>query len=922
MATSQEINAIKTLAQINVDRSKELVTQSDDLTEPYFIGLNKNKSPKSDQVVFAKQQSAVELQIQSNEQSILDIQQVVTDGSANYQVLNLRQQNRDLAEAKDKIEDARSLAGDDTITSQFSIGEVIDEEKEARKENATVQTPPIENVPTANTPVTSNANETIADNDGNDINFQTSDDQGAISNDNASGSTGQGTSTGDRTSDDVDMGQTVSTAEKGITIPDNYTKPFDAQPNVLRELGHYTYQISIYLQSKDEYVQLVSSKEKIPTGDLIIQSGGISLDERVEEFKDYDYYIDDLEIESLMPQEVGGATNATSLSFKITEPYGFTFLSALKKAALRKMDGESSDFLKQHYLMVIRFFGEDDDVQQAGGTTAGGSATPATLVEKFIPFRINKITSKATTGAVEYNVEGLSANHNEGFGQKRAAIPFQVEIKGQTLNDLFNGTDDTREITTVNAATGGRENQPAVLTQPAGVNTTSKTSISTGLVTAMNNRMKKLADEGKIGIADKYKVTFDIPSGMASARIKPPGTVKKEKTAMSDPGLGASVYLSSRGQVDGETFLISANAGQQFQQFIDTVTRTSTYITDQQTFHLDPNTGDPKQNEKSNEVMAWFRIGVNTKPIGWDEIRNDWAYEIEYVVVPSQVSDLKSEFFPKSKFYGVHKKYNYWFTGENTEVLSYEVDYNALYYIGIGQEVPKLPTDSANKDDQHAKVVEPPTASSGGVDAKSSEPAARGASVLYSPTDYAQLRMEIYGDPAYIVQNDVFYGLGEYNDRFLPDGTINMDGFETLVEINWNTIEDYNDETGTVEIKAIEKKSTKQRDITGTDGMIYCLTKVTNKFNNGQFTQEVNGIMREFQESGVANSTKETNGDNVGRDETLSIRSPVVNVVGRSSSASTPRLGTTSSGPTRVTPVLGGLTLSGATFQAPDDDAS
>lgn len=891
MATTQEIATIKTLAQTNIDKSKVLVAQTDDLTEPYFTGKNTNRDPKSDQVIFARQQSALELQAQANEQSIADIRANVPDGSANFQVLNLQAQNRELAEKIDEVEDARVLAGDETVISQYSTGDVLGEEKDARKEKATVQNPELEldqeNVP-------SNANDFV------ESDPTPSDDQGAVAG-AVAGAEVSVTESDDRTTD-VEYGTSANNPEKGVTIPDSFTKPFEAQPNILRELGHYTYQIAIYLQNKEEYYRLVASKQKVPTGDLIIQSGGIAVEERAEEFKDYDYFIDDLEIQSLMPQEVGGATNATSMSFTISEPYGFTFLGNLKKAALRKMDGKGSDFLKQHYLMVVRFFGEDGEGNPTTTFPAagGGSSTPVALVEKFIPFRFSKITSKARTGIVEYACEALATNHSEGFGQKRAAIPFQVEIKGQTLNDLFNGKDDSQEVAEAIKDTSGRENKTAngeigsaLMTQPKAINTTSKTVISSGLIEALNKRMQKLANEGKVGIADRYKVTFDTASGLSSARIKPPGTTKKSKTPMDNPKQGAQVYLASRGKVDKDTFLISTNAGQQMQQFIDLVTRTSTYITDQQTFHLDPNTGSPTPNEKSNEVMAWFRIGANTKPIEWDDVRNDWAYEIEYVVVPSQVSDLKSEYFPKSKFYGVHKKYSYWFTGTNTEVLSYEVDYNALFYIGMGAEVPKLSTNSADKDDQHAKVVEPPTANSGTLDSKSSEPASRGASVLYSPTDYAQLRMEIYGDPAFIVQNDVFYGLGTYNDRFLPDGTINTDGFETLVEVNWNTIEDYDDTTGTAEIKQLEKKNTKQRDITGTDGIIYALTSITNKFSKGEFTQEINGIMREFQESAVKNTSasSSTTTVTVGRDEAPTQRLPGGVLPGRGTAGNLPLIG-------------------------------
>lgn len=789
------------------------------------------------------------------------------DSPSLFNAVNLADRQR-IFQSLEIFDQKVALSDEPATESQISTGQTVTSEQDARAENATVQTPT--NVLGLNqTP--SNANDPVTSPEGGDATFADDGDQAIANNRTASETISE-----DQVSDEEELRTTGRLEVKGsagtgtyVNIPDNFTRPFEEQPNVLQSLGQYTYQISIYLQSAEEYSQLVRQTEKVPTGDLIIQSGGIALDDRVEEFRDLDYFIDDLEIQSLMPQRVGGATNQTSMTFTITEPYGFTFLGNLKKAANRKMGGRSTDFIKQHYLMVIRFFGEDGEGTPT--VTAGGSSTPASLVQKFIPFKMQQITSKARTGTVEYNVQAIATNHAEGLGQKRASIPFQVEIKGQTLNELFNGKDDSRVRTTTLAGEDGRE---GVFSAPANVPATQRTTVSTGLVEAMNKRMQKLVDDGVIRVADRYKVNLDVFSGLFAARIKPPGTTKQDRTDMGNPSANAQAYLSTRGSVVNNTFVISTNAGQQIQQFIDLVTRTSTYITNQQKFHLDPNSGKPKRNEKSNEVMSWFRIGVNVRPIAWDDLRNDWAYEMEYVVVPTMVSDLKSEFFPKSKFYGVHKKYNYWFTGQNTEVLSYEVDYNALYYIGMGSEFAGQPINGAETDDQYPRAPAPPDANSGTLSDKSSEPAARGASVLYSPTDYAQLRMEVFGDPAFIVQNDVFYALGTYNGRFLPDGTINMDNFETLVEVNFNTIEDYDIDTGTAEVKQLEKKNVKQREVTGTDGIIYTLTAVTNKFSGGVFTQELEGIMREFEERApIVPVAQQTAFATIGRDEALKYKS-------------------------------------------------
>ena len=583
----------------------------------------------------------------------------------------------------------------------------------------------------------------------------------------------------------------------------------------------------------EQFITMSKLEKKSVAGlSLLIQSGGSSGTLEADlngatrnKHFDLDYFIEDFEMESLMPRSVRGATNQTRLNFKIVEPYGFTFIQRLKNAT-QEFFG-TLDFVKQHYLMVVRFRGYDEEGKEVRSGPALDSARfdnnrsdASSVNEKFIPFKFANITTRANTGAVEYMCEALPINHFEALSQKRATIPFQVEIKGQTLDNLFNGTSDLETKS-------------------------SKQVLSTGLIEALNKQQREYLKTKSLSIPDEYKLTF-AGGNIGTQKIMPPGSVAKQRTASTVPyprGL-----LTDVGEVEKETFTVSVTAGQQLQQSVDNILKTSQYITNQQKMFYDV-VSEKWVPQVSNQVLAWYKITTKVEPIEYDPIRKDYAYRIELVVTPQQVTDTKSPVFPKDKFRGVHKKYNYWFTGENTEVLDYEVEFNALYYTSLS---PKFANDVigqqelVNLENLAPKAVGHSDQSGQNGVGESADEAARAASVLYSPVDFARMEMTILGDPDFIQQGDIFYRAGSNFGPFLDDGSINYDSQEVFCEVNYRTIEDYDETTGEAKPKDVQLKSVDQYVRTKTKGLIYQIIAVKNKFIKGMFTQELEGLMVEF----------------------------------------------------------------------------
>lgn len=640
-----------------------------------------------------------------------------------------------------------------------------------------------------------------------------------------------------------DYGQGTTPNSSGglgdIKYPGEFEQDIQTRANTLSGMSTYTYQISIYLMTPEQFKAMSEFETKSVAGlSLLMQSGGSSGGGLEADLNgatrnrhfDLDYFIEDLEMESLMPKAVRGATNQTRLNFKIIEPYGFTFIERLK-AATKDYFG-TLDFVKQHYLMVIRFHGYDENGNQISSKSASESSgfdnnrsDASSVNEKFIPFKFANITTRASTGAVEYMCEALPVNHFEALSQKRATIPFQVEIDGQTLDDLFNGKSDLKT-------------------------TSGKNTISTGLMDALNKQQKEYVKTKSQSIADEYKVTF-AGGNIGKQKVMPPGDVAKPRTA--SPIAGPTSLLSNVGQVEKETFTISVTAGQQLQQSVDGILKTSQFITGQQKFYYDP-VKKTWISKTGNRVLAWYKITTKVEPIAYDNIRKDYAYRIELIISPQQVTDVKNTAFPKDRYRGVHKKYNYWFTGENTEVLDYEVEFNALYYTSMSSKFSNEAFEQAELEEQEnlaSRQVGPPDQSGQNGVGQSADEAARAASVLYSPVDFARMEMTILGDPDFIQQGDIFYRAGKNFSPFMEDGSINYDSQEVFCEVNYNTIEDYDEDTGEAKPKDIQLKSVDQYVRTGTKGLIYQIIAVKNKFSKGMFTQSLEGLMIEFPDRAV-----------------------------------------------------------------------
>lgn len=625
----------------------------------------------------------------------------------------------------------------------------------------------------------------------------------------------------------------IQNANGGVEVPTAFTTEFESQSNLASEFGQLTYNIALYLQTPQQYASMVETGNKSTEGlKKILQSGGNNRDEEVI-FPDL--YIDEVEIQSLMQEQTQAAHNVLTMTFNIIEPFGYTFFKKLKQLC---NSAGMTDFSKQHYLMVITYNGYDENGQEI-------QVEDKTRLTKFIPFLFTKINSRVATGGITYACEALASNHQIGLSAKRATIPFNVEIVGQSLKDMFNATSNASVVND----TGGREdggvlNIPTLL-QSVQQNPSGTKSQTVGIIDAINKQQQLLVANKQYSIPDRYKVTFEKGIGEAKIVSSSELTVKKSKAMAEPTSTNVIGLVTANLSYDKTRQIYSLPAGQQILQVLDIMLRSSDYITRQQTFIEDPKTGGLNPNPGQNEFLQWYHIGVKSKPIGWDDRRQDYAYEIEYIVSPKQISTVYSPFFNDAKFRGVHKEYNYWFTGENTEILSYEQELNTSFYVAMGSKIPQPKVDVGKQSERVTTKSYVNKQGSGGKGQPNDygNPAEYAAEVVYSAVDFATFEMEIVGDPDYIQQGDVVTTSGKNFAAFLDDGSINYDNSEVLIKINFKTMEDYKEDGG---VDLIEPLFIDGNGNGISGGLIYKVIQVSSRFSGGKFTHVLSGILREF----------------------------------------------------------------------------
>lgn len=430
-------------------------------------------------------------------------------------------------------------------------------------------------------------------------------------------------------------------------------------------------------------------------------------------------------------------------------------------------------------------------------------------------------------------------------------------------------------------------------------------TIFTGLCTALNATQQALKEKGQVAVPDQYEIIFKPAGLIGGATIAKPGGVVQANSPMNQEATASAKLDPAKSSVNSTSYTVPVYAGMQIVQFIDEVIRSSSYITDQASIIIDKDTGKMRPNANTkNGQMAWYKVNVASTPLGYDNIRKQDAYKMTFLITPYAINEMESQYFPQSNFRGVHKSYNYWFTGMNNSVLHFEQDYNYLFkQVFTASISPGTAAQSDSRDFYQKTWAVASSESSKGAANAANEVGANAADWMYNARDLANIKLKIVGDPAWLQQGEITQGVTTANFTFQPfltDGTINFDSQQTCFDVSWNAPTDYNFDTGIADVTVnnVNKSTTNLPQENFTYQFIECFST----FNKGRFEQEIVGklIINPLKKEGTKKDITSTAPTTpavpagVGTDTVEGVRAPTVDSgtdVGRTASNYTLAIG-------------------------------
>jgi hypothetical protein len=574
-----------------------------------------------------------------------------------------------------------------------------------------------------------------------------------------------------------------------------------------------------------------------------------------------DYYIDNLVFtHQTAAKETAGPLVKTDYKFRITEPYGFSFVSKLARAtkALEDSAGgpnlqnykgdENANPTKNFFIIGVRFFGWD----QAGNQVLGdeefdgqaldpnASGTGA-LFETYNEIVFTEFKFKIDGRSTVYDVKAQPIDISSTVNATKGTNPDNKSVSGRTVRDLLVGPN--------------------------------------GLLTKLNAEEKKLVPKSA-----EYPITYKIQwlgDDIEQLAVSPVVT-DNMKSKMNLPNSNAKNTNESNDALAIKTTPnkneVQTSIGKvPITQAIEQIFVRSKFMLDALTKNYkddneaNPETNEPGSAEGTGKKMVWFNISPKITNIQWDKKRKDWAYDIVYVIqtylVPSTPSNYVSE---KTKYYGPHKRYDYWYTGQNTEIIGYEQKIDNQYFLATYTD-PANTNDSDTGDTKTAVNRQSGGDKTGSGGTPSNEAINNFRTSLYDPASFATAKIQIMGDPDFIMHDTASVdtsttGSTSYNKFYDSNGTtVNPTGGQVFIEVNFNEAVDYS-RTGTIEQDAIEQDLPPVEGEPGTllindsiefwrfndpeqaaevKGIPYQILSVTNSLVNGAFTATISAVINQ-----------------------------------------------------------------------------
>jgi len=697
-------------------------------------------------------------------------------------------------------------------------------------------------------------------------------------------------------------------------------------PNILNDFVSVNYVITLGVLDIQEVNYPDQTYIKNGPKTIIIKSGGgkpnpgqtMTSTASEDNTGDTEFFIDDLEIESVMtPNSKTSTTTTGKFSFNVMEPYSMgQYMEALHVASL---GAGYTHFTEATFVLIIDFIGWDKNgnakrMSDFSDTSVSGPAgKPVTYQHsrRYIPVTLTQAEFSVNGGGCIYECTAISQN-DQGLNDSVQFLPADLTISGESVHELLQ--------------TGEKS-----------------------LTSAINNHLLEAKTENPIQYADQFIILFPKEDARASSELKLDNSASGEGASDHTKGYGQTNLKNISGEDMVASLLKNVEDDKRNQ------IGTSAVILDKL---LDMNQvykNRDKKTHKEKDVLIEANVAlINKKAFTFSQgtrissiieeivLSSKWAqangplgqsdrygnvnwFKVECKVYNVPVKDATNQrgVMPKIFVYSVvtykqHssvwskatvpkgteeirsivcKKYDYIYTGQNKDIINFDIAYKFRFLSKLQSD---LGNDSKNQQatggdatvaraqDSHTETKKAEGATKITTDTTKVTPelhfvkkiSENTQTVNYTPStravpssqkqeiarmfhdqtinfvgDMTVVELEIYGDPYFISDS----GHGNYNSRFVKDAMVDNRGMISYQTTRPYIVVEFRTpvDLGSDGIMKWPKYHRTNKLVSHFSGIFY-ITMINHSFSKGLFKQKLS-IIRQFEQKVTPDGSPDSN---------------------------------------------------------------
>ena len=581
-----------------------------------------------------------------------------------------------------------------------------------------------------------------------------------------------------------------------------------------------------------------------------------------------EYYINNFTMKNIIgANEATGNSNAVKFEFEIIEPYSMGLLLQSMQAAA--INATYLSYLNNApYVLRMDIQGFD----QLGRVISN-------IKPKFFVLKLTSVKFSVNESGSTYKVEGIPYNH-QGFSS--------------SINISYSD---------VKLSAGGQGHVFDIL------------SGSEGSLTAFLNKVEeKLLADKEISQKDEYVIQFPILSSDWQSSAGNQSEIKKATVDPNAPDAKKAAVNTSLIKIDPQLLdqnsIASASLGFDQSSGGRPLFKRASDQYDEKTGVMirDGMTIDPKQrafhfaqaqsltsiinqiilsSQYAEEALdpqkltpqgfiKWFKLDVQIELLNLDKLTGDYAKRITFRVVPYLVHQsifanaTSTPIGYTQLLKDVVKEYQYIYTGQNVDVLGFNVEINNLFYAGSTPKPESAAAKTASQDQFGAEKLPSSTKTGKGGSGEAVQAAQMGRSrphrdprllagykggsdqksveqnvaenfqqvfVSGNSADLVTIDLEILGDPYWLVDSGManhFTSSLAPTDQITDDGTMNYESGNVYIYLTFRTPVDVNTTTGLYDFSQVGEESP--------FGGIYRIVMCDNTFSDGNWKQKLKCI--------------------------------------------------------------------------------